>query len=50
MTRRYRWSDPSDVTELDIPRLRDAVIVTTGSYPYRRPGGIAIVPAALLGR
>jgi hypothetical protein len=30
-------------------RLRDAVIVTTGSYAYRRPGGIAVVPAALLG-
>ncbi len=30
-------------------RLRDAVIVTTGSYAYRRPDGIAVVPAALLG-
>jgi hypothetical protein len=26
-----------------------AVIVTTGSYAYRRPDGIAVVPAALLG-
>ncbi len=29
--------------------LLDAVIVTTGPYAYRRPDGIAIVPAALLG-
>ena len=27
----------------------DAVIVTTGQYAYRRPDGIAVVPAALLG-
>lgn len=29
--------------------LLDAVVVTTGRYAYRRPDGIAVVPAALLG-
>mgnify|MGYP006272175977 FL=1 len=29
--------------------LLDAVVVTTGSDAYRRPDGIAVVPAALLG-
>lgn len=29
--------------------LADAVVVTTGSAAYRRPDGIAVVPAALLG-
>lgn len=29
--------------------LRDAVVVTTGAWAYRRPDGIAVVPAALLG-
>ena len=29
--------------------LLDAVIITTGQYAYRRPDGIAVVPAALLG-
>jgi hypothetical protein len=29
--------------------LLDAVAVTTGSEAYRRPDGIAVVPAALLG-
>jgi uncharacterized protein len=29
--------------------LLDAVIVTTGKEAYRRPDGIAVVPAALLG-
>lgn len=29
--------------------LLDAVIVTTGAYAYRRPDGVAVVPAALLG-
>lgn len=29
--------------------LLDAVIVTTGSDAYRRPDGVAVVPAALLG-
>lgn len=28
--------------------LLDAVVVTTGAHAYRRPGGIAVVPAALL--
>ena len=30
-------------------RLLDAAVVTTGSYAYRRPDGIAVIPAALLG-
>jgi hypothetical protein len=30
--------------------LLDAVVITTGPYAYRRPDGIAVVPAALLGR
>lgn len=30
--------------------LLDAVVVTSGPYAYRRPDGIAVVPAALLGR
>ncbi|ONM48717.1 ATP-binding protein [Nocardia donostiensis] len=29
--------------------LADAVVITTGSYAYRRPDGIAVVPLALLG-
>ncbi|RJO78768.1 ATP-binding protein [Nocardia panacis] len=29
--------------------LADAVVITTGRYAYRRPDGIAVVPAALLG-
>jgi uncharacterized protein len=29
--------------------LLDAVAITTGPYAYRRPDGIAVVPAALLG-
>ena len=29
--------------------LLDAVVITTGPYAYRRPDGIAVVPAALLG-
>lgn len=29
--------------------LLDAVIVTTGAEAYRRPDGIGVVPAALLG-
>ncbi|MFP5335927.1 MAG: ATP-binding protein [Actinomycetes bacterium] len=29
--------------------LRDSVVVTTGTHAYRRPDGIAVVPAALLG-
>lgn len=31
------------------PRLRDAVILNTGRFAYRRPDGIAVVPLALLG-
>lgn len=31
------------------PELLDAIVVTTGSDAYRRPDGIGIVPAALLG-
>lgn len=31
------------------PDLLDAAIVTTGPYAYRRPDGIAVIPAALLG-
>lgn len=30
-------------------QLLDAVVVTTGIEAYRRPDGIAVVPAALLG-
>jgi hypothetical protein len=29
--------------------LLDAVVITTGSHAYRRPDGIGVVPAALLG-
>ena len=29
--------------------LLDAVVVTTGPQAYRRPDGVAVVPAALLG-
>jgi predicted AAA+ superfamily ATPase len=29
--------------------LLDAVVITTGPYAYRRPDGIGVVPAALLG-
>jgi hypothetical protein len=27
----------------------DAAVITTGPHAYRRPDGIAVVPAALLG-
>lgn len=30
-------------------RLLDSVVITTGPAAYRRPDGIAVVPAALLG-
>lgn len=30
-------------------RLADMVIVTTGMHAYRRPDGVAVIPAALLG-
>jgi predicted AAA+ superfamily ATPase len=29
--------------------LLDAAVITTGSYAYRRPDGIAVIPAALIG-
>ena len=29
--------------------LLDAIVITTGSHAYRRPDGIGVVPAALLG-
>jgi uncharacterized protein len=29
--------------------LLDAVVITTGKHAYRRPDGIAVIPAALLG-
>ena len=47
--------DDADLTHLKWLRatvgddLRDAVLVTTGQYAYRRADGIAVVPAALLG-
>lgn len=47
--------DDSDVRHLHWLRrelgddLLDSVVVTTGPYAYRRPDGIAVVPAALLG-
>jgi predicted AAA+ superfamily ATPase len=30
-------------------RLLDAIVITTGAHAYRRPDGIGVVPAALLG-
>ena len=30
-------------------RLLDAAVITTGPAAYRRPDGIAVIPAALLG-
>ena len=30
------------------PGLTDAAVITTGPYAYRRPDGIAVIPAALL--
>ncbi len=47
--------DDDDITHLRWLReelrddLLDAVVVTTGPHAYRRPDGIAVVPAALLG-
>lgn len=47
--------DDADLTHLKWLRatvgddLRDAVLITTGQYAYRRADGIAVVPAALLG-
>ena len=31
------------------PDLLDAAVITTGNHAYRRPDGIAVIPAALLG-
>ena len=31
------------------PELLDAAIITTGMHAYRRPDGVAVIPAALLG-
>jgi uncharacterized protein len=31
------------------PTLLDAIVITTGKHAYRRPDGIAVIPAALLG-
>jgi predicted AAA+ superfamily ATPase len=42
--RHLRWL--SDQLGAD---LLDAVVVTTGREAFRRPDGIAVVPAALLG-
>lgn len=47
--------DDSDVTHLHWLRrgigddLIDAAVIYTGRYAYRRPDGIAVIPAALLG-
>ncbi|MGL5930664.1 MAG: hypothetical protein ACRCY8_17180 [Dermatophilaceae bacterium] len=30
-------------------RVLDAVVLTTGTRAFRRPDGVAVVPAALLG-
>jgi predicted AAA+ superfamily ATPase len=43
-TRHLRW-----LAERIGDQLLDAVILTTGPEAYRRPDGIAVVPAALLG-
>lgn len=50
-----RTIDESDVRHLTWLRdqlgddLLDAVVITTGEQAYRRPDGIAVIPAALLG-
>ena len=31
------------------PRLLDSAVITTGPHAYRRPDGIGVIPAALLG-
>jgi predicted AAA+ superfamily ATPase len=43
-TRHLRW-----LSEQIGEELLDAIIITTGPEAYRRPDGIAVVPAALLG-
>jgi hypothetical protein len=30
-------------------RLAEAAVITTGHHAYRRPDGIAVIPASLLG-
>ncbi len=42
--RHLRW-----LSERLGPRLVDAAVVTTGSEAYRRPDGIGVIPASLLG-
>ena len=42
--RHLRWLD----AQLG-DRLLDSVVITTGPAAYRRPDGIAVIPAALLG-
>lgn len=50
-----RTVDDRDVVHLNWlramlgPAVADAVVVTTGGHAYRRPDGIAVVPASLLG-
>jgi predicted AAA+ superfamily ATPase len=50
-----RTIEDADVKQLHWLRSRvgedllDAVVINTGPYAYRRPDGIAVVPAALLG-
>lgn len=50
-----RTADDGDVRHLNWlereigPNLLDRMVVTTGSDAYRRPDGVAVVPAALLG-
>jgi predicted AAA+ superfamily ATPase len=50
----------STVADQDVRHLRwlserlggdvvDSIVITTGAYAYRRPDGIGVVPAALLG-
>jgi predicted AAA+ superfamily ATPase len=43
-TRHLRW-----LAERIGDELLDAVVITTGAEAYRRPDGVAVVPAALLG-
>jgi predicted AAA+ superfamily ATPase len=42
--RHLRWLE-AEHSEL----LRDSLVITTGTAAYRRPDGIAVIPAALLG-
>jgi len=40
-----------DVAEVSraVSDLLDAAVITTGTHAYRRPDGIAVIPAAMLG-